>query len=188
MYRRAIMILTVGLAATATLTACGSSSEVVPTVSRSSTPTTGGQPAATASTSTPPTTQAVVPASTAPVVSVPAARAGALATSSTAPLPFATPEAAMRYLASAFNRGDTADLRRVTTPSARQALQEMHGEAVNLRLGRCTHQPAGDYLCSFVHDYPRALHKPRTARGAATFTVGPADKPGWYMTVLESCG
>ena len=198
MNRRAIMILTVGLAAAVTLSACGSGAEVVPNVSRSSTPTTGGQAATTPSTSTPPTSRAVVPASTAPAstapastapaVSVPAARARDLVSSSTVPLPFATPEAAMRFLASAFNRGDTADLRRVTTPSAREALQEMHGEAVNLRLGRCTRQPAGDYRCTFVHDYPRALRKPAAAHGAATFTVGPADKPGWYMTVLESCG
>jgi hypothetical protein len=104
------------------------------------------------------------------------------------PLPFATPEAAMRYLAVAYNTHDAAALRTVTTPSARDALEAMRSEAVNLQLRRCAKQPAGDYQCDFTHDYPAALHKSRSAHGAATFTVGPAVKPGWYMTVLESCG
>jgi hypothetical protein len=94
----------------------------------------------------------------------------------------------MRYLAAAYNSHDAARLRTVTTPRARQALLEMRGEAVNLQLKDCGPQPAGDYICSFTHDYPRALGKKPTDHGAATFTVGPAIKQGWYMTVLESCG
>jgi hypothetical protein len=45
---------------------------------------------------------------------------------------------------------------------------------------------AGDYTCTFVHDYPRRLHK--TGHGTATFVVGPAREHGWYMTVFEGCG
>jgi hypothetical protein len=94
----------------------------------------------------------------------------------------------MRYLASAYNRHDVAALRRVTTPSAREALLEMRSEAVNLRLQTCDRQPEGDYICTFAHDYPRALHKKASEHGSATFLVGPATKPGWYMTVLQECG
>ena len=104
--------------------------------------------------------------------------------------PFATPQAAMRYLADAYNRNDTARLRKVTTPLARQALVQMRAEAVNLRLVGCDKQPAGDYLCHFAHDYPASL--PMSQRdgttGHAEFLVGPATKQGWYMTVFESCG
>ena len=104
--------------------------------------------------------------------------------------PFATPQAAMRYLADAYNHNDTARLRKVTTPLARQALDQMRAEAVNLRLVGCDKQPAGDYLCHFAHDYPASL--PLSQRdgttGHAEFLVGPATKQGWYMTVFESCG
>ena len=104
-------------------------------------------------------------------------------------LPFATPEAAMRYLAQAYNGNDGAGLRKVTTPSARLALEGMRSEAVNLRLDRCARQPAGDYVCTFTHDYPVTPgQKKPNGHGSATFTVGPATAPGWYMTVLESCG
>ena len=104
--------------------------------------------------------------------------------------PFATPQAAMRYLADAYNHNDTTRLRKVTTPLARQALDQMRAEAVNLRLVGCDSQPAGDYLCHFAHDYPASL--PLSQRdgttGHAEFLVGPATKQGWYMTVFESCG
>ena len=94
----------------------------------------------------------------------------------------------MRYLTYAYNRHDMAAMRKVTTPVARQALVEMYGEAVNLRLDRCVRRPAGDYDCTFTHDYPRALGRKPTEHGQALFTVAPARNPGWYMTVLEECG
>ena len=105
-------------------------------------------------------------------------------------LPFATPQAAMRYLTDAYNRNDLASLRKVTTPSTRQALDAMRAEAVNLRLVGCDKQPAGDYLCHFAHDYPASLPPAQRdgTTGHAEFVVGPATKQGWYMTVLESCG
>jgi hypothetical protein len=55
-------------------------------------------------------------------------------------------------------------------------------EAVNLRLTKCTRNPAGDYTCVFSHDYPLAMHKKGT--GTATFTR----EHGWYMTYFEGCG
>src|SRR3954470_9303964 len=73
----------------------------------------------------------------------------------TAPGPhFRTPQAAMRYLARAWNRHDLASLRHVTDPMARDALEAMRSEAVNLRLSYCVKQKAGDYECYFKHDFP----------------------------------
>ncbi len=129
-------------------------------------------------------------------------------TSTTAASPhFDTPEAAMRYLADAWNRGDLVSLKHVTDPSARQQLDDMHKVAVNLRLNHCEKNPGGDYTCFFDHDYP--AHASTTMGmgsadmtgmgsdvptdggvapgGHAVFLVGPADTPGWYMTVFESC-
>src|SRR5205085_10505941 len=105
---------------------------------------------------------------------------------------FATPEDAMRYLADAWNRDDVVSLKHVTDPSARDELDTMHSVATNLRLTRCDKNPIGDYSCHFAHDYPP--HPSTTMAlehqgmvGEAVFTVGPADTPGWYMTVFESC-
>jgi hypothetical protein len=99
---------------------------------------------------------------------------------------FATPEAAMRYLAAAWNRNDKVALWHVTTPDGRNALEQMRSEATNLRLSKCTRNPAGDYTCEFTHDYPPSMHKKGT--GTATFIAGPAREHGWYMTYFEGCG
>jgi hypothetical protein len=105
---------------------------------------------------------------------------------------FATPEEAMRFLADAWNRRDIVNLKHVTDPGARDELEAMHGVAVNLRLNHCDKNPIGDYTCHFDHDYPphpsttMPLHD-HGATGEAVFLVGPADTPGWYMTVFESC-
>jgi hypothetical protein len=101
-------------------------------------------------------------------------------------LNFATPQAAMRYLTAAYNHNDLVALGHVTTPIARANLVAMHRTAVNLQLVGCTANAArGDYLCSFTHDYPASLHL--TGHGNAHFTAAPADKYGWYMTVLNDC-
>ena len=91
----------------------------------------------------------------------------------------------MRYLAAAYNRNDTPALKKVTNASARAALIAMRQEATNLQLTSCSRRAAGDYTCQFRHDYPEGLH--RSGRGHATFLAAPADKPGWYMTVLIDC-
>ena len=103
-----------------------------------------------------------------------------------AQLYFSTPEAAMRYLAAAWNRNDKVALWHVTTPDGRDALDAMHDEAINLRLQKCTKNPAGDYTCEFTHDYPPSMH--RKGIGHATFIAGPAREHGWYMTVFVGCG
>jgi hypothetical protein len=99
---------------------------------------------------------------------------------------FATPQASMRYLAVAYNRNDLAALKHVTTPVARSNLLFMRPNADNLRLVGCTANAGrGDYTCAFTHDYPAAMHQ--TGHGQAHFTAAPADKVGWYMTVLNDC-
>ena len=99
---------------------------------------------------------------------------------------FSTPEAAMTYLASAWNRGDLGDLCNVTNPNARLLLLSMHDEAVNLRLARCDYDEVGHYTCLFDHDYPKKMHK--RGIGHTILDVAAADVPGWYMTVYEGCG
>jgi hypothetical protein len=102
------------------------------------------------------------------------------------PLHFATPQAAMRYLAAAYNRNDLASLMHVTTLAARHNLLSMRANATNLQLVGCTANAArGDYTCAFTHDFPVTSH--RSGHGQAHFTVAPATRPGWYMTVLEDC-
>lgn len=111
------------------------------------------------------------------------------APTSSPPPHFDTPEAAMTYLASAWNRNDAVALDHVTDPAARSALQAMHDQAVNLRLNHCTPRPQGDYLCYFDHDYPAGTSTTLAGgNGHAVFLVGPAGTPGWYMTVFQGCG
>ena len=99
----------------------------------------------------------------------------------------------MRYLAAAWNANDLADLNHVTDPGARAELNGMHSEATRLALDHCVKQPAGDYDCFFTHEFPNAKVQHREDKdgdgiGHAEFLVGPADRPGWYMTVFVDCG
>ena len=91
----------------------------------------------------------------------------------------------MRYLAAAYNRNDLQAMKKVTNPTARKALTAMRQEAANLQLLSCSRRPVGDYLCQFGHDFPASRH--HSGHGHATFLAAPADKPGWYMTVLLDC-
>jgi hypothetical protein len=101
---------------------------------------------------------------------------------------FDTPEAAMVYLADAWNRGDIVSLKHVTDPEARGRLEEMHREATDLKLDHCTFTKArGDYECYFTHGFPVGYTSDGPI-GTAEFTVGPADRPGWYMTYFVDCG
>jgi hypothetical protein len=101
---------------------------------------------------------------------------------------FATPEAAMRYLATAWNRMDMTALKHVTDPNARRLLIDMYREAAALKLDHCTARKGlGDFECFFTHGFPKG-YKSKSPVGTAEFTVGPADRPGWYMTVFVDCG
>ena len=100
---------------------------------------------------------------------------------------FRTPQAAMRYLSSAYNRHDKAEMHAVTTPSAYKSLMQMWSSAVNLRLISCVADAGrGDFFCNFRHDYPKRLHL--KGHGASEFLVAPAINPGWYMYSLLDCG
>jgi hypothetical protein len=134
----------------------------------------------------PDTTIVAGAAPTRPATTSPSSVAAAPPTTAGAPH-FETPQAAMTYLAAAWNANDTTALRHVTNPAARDALDAMHSEAVNLRLDHCDRRPEGDYLCYFRHDYPAGTATAQPG-GQAVFLVGPALTPGWYMTVLQSCG
>jgi hypothetical protein len=96
---------------------------------------------------------------------------------------FRTPEAAMRYLALAYNRHDDANLRHVTEPHVREHLAEMRSTATDLRLTKCTKNMYDEYECTFSHAYPRAL-----GRGSAWFVATAVARRGWMMTELEGCG
>jgi hypothetical protein len=46
----------------------------------------------------------------------------------------------------------------------------------------------GDFECYFTHGFPKGYRNHSGPVGTAEFTVGPADRPGWYMTVFVDCG
>src|SRR6266853_900547 len=59
---------------------------------------------------------------------------------------FRTPQAAMKYLALAYNRHDRVALHEVTTPKSYRELTLLRSEAVDLRLRSCAKNGAhGDY-------------------------------------------
>jgi len=98
---------------------------------------------------------------------------------------FDTPQAAMTYLAAAYNSGDITALHYVTEPRAFSRLMSMRSDALNLQLQYCTHNPRGDYTCYFRHDFPASEHK--SGHGQAVFIAAPALNPGWYMYQFQSC-
>lgn len=106
------------------------------------------------------------------------------------PVPhFDSPESMFVFLADAWNRGDLGSVNRVTDPGARDLLWNMHREATNLRLEKCTYDAGQkDYQCSFTHDYPIGYQGQPSASGIAVFRAGPARRTGWYMTYYETCG
>jgi hypothetical protein len=101
---------------------------------------------------------------------------------------FDTPETAMEYLAAAWNRKDLTSLKHVTDPHAGRLLVGMYRVATHLRLEYCTLTASrGDYECFLSHAFP-AGYKGHGQIGTAEFTVGPAERPGWYMTYLIDDG
>jgi hypothetical protein len=98
---------------------------------------------------------------------------------------FDTPQAAMTYLAAAYNSDDITGLHYVTEPRAFCRLMRMRSDAVNLRLKYCSPNPGGDYTCYFRHDFPASEHRP--GHGEAVFISAPALNPGWYMYQFQSC-
>jgi hypothetical protein len=190
--RRSLLGVAAGLALALAAAGCGDGRSSP----AAATPTAAVAPAPTASAKPPPPAPSLLPPSAPPLLpSSPPPSRPPSPPPSTAPGPrtpapdptvhFATPQGAMRYLASAYNRNDLVALKHVTNSPARAALADLRSEASNLQLTGCSRQPRGDYLCSFRHDFP--AHRHLSGHGKAVFLVAPATKPGWYMTVLEHC-
>ena len=99
---------------------------------------------------------------------------------------FGTPQAAMTYLAAAWNHNDLEALCQVTNPNSRMLLLDMHREAVNLQLKKCERMDIGLYACTFTHDYPKHLHA--KGHGKTWLEVAAADNPGWYLLDYVGCG
>lgn len=99
---------------------------------------------------------------------------------------FATPQAAMKYLAAAYNRDDVAALHYVTNQSSFKALIAMRSEAIDLQLRSCAPTGHGDYICGFRHRYPKRLHD--SGYGESDFVAAPVINPGWYMYMFGDCG
>jgi hypothetical protein len=107
---------------------------------------------------------------------------------------FGTPQAAMVFLAAAWNTNSVQQIDYVTDPAGRQHMDLMAAQMVNLQFKNCTQNPAGDYTCYFTHNitpstspttYPNPGNYPA---GEAVFTVAPATGPGWYLTNVIHCG
>jgi hypothetical protein len=112
---------------------------------------------------------------------------GAAASSTWRQLRFRTPQAAMRYLADAYNRHDDRALRHVTNSEARHELAAMRSMAVNLRVQNCRLESGGMAECLFAHDYVSAAG-PVAGPGTATMRVAPARRPGWVAKGEVDCG
>jgi hypothetical protein len=98
---------------------------------------------------------------------------------------FSTPQAAMTYLAAAYNSGNTADLHYVTTPAAFANLQAIRPDMIHLRLRYCSATGRGDYDCYFSGDYPKHLHM--KGHQAAEYIAAPALRQGWYLYYYQGC-
>jgi hypothetical protein len=99
---------------------------------------------------------------------------------------FDSPQAAMTYLAAAWNHNDLAGICQVTNPNSRALLNDMHREALNLQLKKCERMDVGLYACTFTHDYPKHLHA--KGHGKTWLEVAAAQNPGWYLLDYVGCG
>jgi hypothetical protein len=176
--------LLLGAAAVAlALAGCSSSPSTKASIQSGGTDAGGSTTAATTTTTLPPCSLSA--GSTVPVSDV--------CSSAGAPH-FDTPQAAMEYLAAAWNSQNVREIDYVTDPAGRQQLNAMASSMPSLQFKSCTQNPAGDYTCYFSHPvvpstspttYPNPGGYPP---GEAVFTVAPADGPGWYLTFVIHCG
>jgi hypothetical protein len=98
---------------------------------------------------------------------------------------FATPQAAMAYLATAYNSDDVAALHAVTNAQSFTSLQSMRTTDVNLKLTSCRATGHGDDECTFRYTY---VGEGQHAARNAMVTAAPALNPGWYMyRFIEGC-
>lgn len=98
---------------------------------------------------------------------------------------FGTPQAAMAYLATAYNDDDTAALHAVTNAQSFRSLQSMRATDVDLKLTSCRPTGHGDDECTFRYTY---VGEGQHAARNAMVTAAPALNPGWYMyRFIEGC-
>jgi hypothetical protein len=130
------------------------------------------------------TTATVAPSPPAPTPSatrrpVPAASP---ATGSTSPAytgpHFTTPQAAMTYLAAAYNSDDATAMHAVTDAQAFTSLQAMRYSEVDLQFVSCTPRQQGDYVCTVRYSLGSSSN---SEHRAAMLIAAPALNPGWYM-------
>jgi hypothetical protein len=141
------------------------------------------QPAAAPAAGRAPATPAPAASPTA-AAPAPATSPAGPATGSTGPH-FATPQAAMAYLAAAYNSDDTAALHAVTNAQSFTSLQSMRTTDTNLRLTSCRPTGHGDDECTFRYTY---VGEGQHAARNAMVTAAPALNPGWYMyRFIEGC-
>jgi hypothetical protein len=138
-------------------------------------------PRAAATAASPP-----APTASPPTTSSPGTTGSTGTTSSTPPAytgpDFTTAQAAMAYLAAAYNSDDTTAMHAVTTSQAFTALLAMHSSDVNLQVGSCTARAQGDYICSFRYTYAYTTASGQNSQTrSAMAIVAPALNPGWYM-------
>ena len=124
--------------------------------------------------------------------------------SADAPPHFATPDAAMRYLVAAYNSGDEAAVRHVTSPSSREPFEAERQWVKSFAFRSCAANgaPNWDYTCVLdiagrMPGVPDPATDPATgsmdpaslqAMNEVTVLVAPAATPGWYLEANEGCG
>lgn len=158
-------------------------------------------PAAPAAATSIPASPAATPASPASApVSQPAPVTPVATTMATKTVPvphFTTPDAAMRYLAAAYNSGNEAAIRHVTTPDSRGQFESERQWVKTFRFRDCTANgaPAWDYTCvlDIVANAPGVSPNIDATTGAVVMDevallVAPAARTGYYLEANQGCG
>jgi len=102
---------------------------------------------------------------------------------------FATPEAAMRYLVTAYNSHDMAAEMHVTTPDSRAQLETERQWVQTFTFNSCSpNTGGGDYTCQLDMATKVQPDDPNTAMGEIGVIVAPAARTGWYMYANNGCG
>jgi len=146
-----------------------------------------------------PVSSPAAPVITAPVAAAPVADPAAVTVvPPTRGVPhFATPEAAMRYLAAAYNSGDETAIRHVTTPDSRTQFEAERQWVQTFRFRECTANgaPAWDYNCvlDITANVPGVSPNIDATTGLVVMDevallVAPAARTGYYVEANEGCG
>jgi hypothetical protein len=103
---------------------------------------------------------------------------------------FNTPQAAMRFLATASNHDNVAEIHKVTTPGSFKLFMGMRPELHNLHLQNCSATGHGDYICNlgYSYEYKNQTGKHWNNDASAQVVVAPAIDPGWYLYTFITCG